>query len=164
MSMKTTHRVRAWFRAGEAARFAAARHELTPRLQRWMGEPDDTSLTHLEVSAWDTYQRLGVTDEVAQCWSDRGYGPGIASAALVDRVTVDQVDELARVFWDAGAWNGRDRLALNDVIGWHLEVEGDVGHLYPVLGRWLALPAPLIHERVRRVSSSPHVCASWWSP
>ncbi len=156
MTTKTTHRLKTWFRTREAARLAAARQELTPRLQRWMGEPDGTSLTRLEVLAWVTYQRLGVTDEIAQRWSERGYGPGIAAAALVDLATVDQVDELAKIFWDAGAWDGHDRLALTDLIGWHLDVDGDIGHPYPVLGRWLALPPTLVYERVRETVDRAH--------
>lgn len=79
-------------------RFAAARQELTPGLQRWLGVPDDTSLTRLEVQAWVGFQSLGVTIEMAESWSKLGYGPSVAAAALVDEVTVAEVDDLAWIF------------------------------------------------------------------
>jgi hypothetical protein len=108
----------------------------------------DTSLTRLEVQSWVFYQGLGLTPADAEAWSERGYGPGVAAAALVDQVSLAQVDELAAVFRDAGVWDGTSRADLTDLIGWHLDVDSDVGYPYPVLARWLAFPLPRITERL----------------
>lgn len=45
---------------------------------------------------------------------------------------------LANVMRSAGAWDGLDRRALTDLIGYHVEIMA--GLAYPVLDRWLTLP------------------------
>ena len=146
-----------WVRGPRERRAEAARVERLDRLRaekgaslsRWMDIPADRPLTISDVWVWRDYSASGVTDSIAEEWSERGYHPGVAAAAVQAGVDRAEVDELAAVMARVGAYDGRDRGALNDLIGWHMDI-GVADH-DAVLGRWLALPSPLVEERARRV-------------
>ena len=137
--------------AERVERLDRLRAEKGASLSRWMGIPAGRPLTNSDVWVWRDYTASGVTDSIAEEWSGHGYHPGVAAAALQADVDRAEVDELAAVMARVGAHDGRDRGALNDLIGWHMDIGvADVDH-YAVLGRWLTLPLPLVEERARQV-------------
>jgi len=137
--------------AERVERLDRLRAEKGASLSRWMGIPAGRPLTNSDVWVWRDYTASGVTDSIAEEWYAHGYHPGVAAAALQADVDRAEVDELAAVMARVGAHDGRDRGALNDLIGWHMHIGvADVDH-YAVLGRWLALPLPLVEERARQV-------------
>jgi len=140
--------------AERVERLDRLRAEKGASLSRWMGIPAGRPLTNSDVWVWGDYTASGVTDSIAEEWYAHGYHPGVAAAALQADVDRAEVDELAAVMARVGAHDGRDRGALNDLIGWHMDIGvADVDH-YAVLGRWLALPLPLVEERARQVIRS----------
>lgn len=134
--------------AGTAERVGARRQRnltwrMGPILCEWMSKErvDDA-----ELKWWRKCERSGVSVQLAREWANDGmpYPLLVASPGL----TVDRrsVHALATVMREAGAWDGHDRRALVDLVGFH--VDFPVGGHFPVLGRWLAFPLATVRERV----------------
>lgn len=114
-----------------------------PVLREWMGTE---RLGEPELTWWRRCERRGVTVQLARRWADDGLAYPLLLAS--PRLDVDQrsVRKLANVMLEAGAWDGRDRRRLVDLIGFHVDFPG--GWKSPVLGRWLALPLETVRHRV----------------
>jgi hypothetical protein len=132
-----------------AQRIGEARTVWEPPLRRWLALDEQAVLTDDQVEAWLRYQRMGVRKAVAERWSAAGYSPGIAAAAMGRRITIGQVDELARMMRTEGVWDGEDRDELTRIIAWHVEPGGPSAVHYPVLARWLQVPTGQLQEAIR---------------
>lgn len=121
-----------------------------PALRRWLDLSPQQDVADTDLWRWVDYRAAGLTDPIAEDWTAHGYHPGIAAAAVQAGATREEVYRLAAALLRAGAYEGLDRDALNDLIGWHFDTF-DTSPWYPVLGRWLALPLPLVEERARAI-------------
>lgn len=106
---------------------------------------DVDQLTDEELALWRRCARHGVTVEDARQWSRDGLPYPLMVAS--PRLSIEQrsARALADVLASAGAWDGRDRRRLVDLIGFDMDV---MGHTFPILGRWLAFPKDTITARV----------------
>lgn len=114
-----------------------------PILREWMGKEraDDS-----ELKWWRKCERSGVSVQLAREWANDGmpYPLLVASPGLA--VERRSVHALAAVMREVGAWDGHDRRALVDLIGFH--VDFPLGAHFPVLGRWLAFPLKIVRMQV----------------
>lgn len=114
-----------------------------PVLGEWLNKErvDDA-----ELKWWRKCERSGVSVQLAREWANDGtpYPLLVASPGLA--VERRSVRALAAVMRDVGAWDGHDRRALVDLIGFHVDFPAG-GH-FPVLGRWLAFPPETVRMQV----------------
>lgn len=134
-----------------ADRVAAARRRrldasMGPLLRNWLGLEIGAELHDEEFRWWRRCVRRGITAREVQRWSDRGMPYPLLVAAPGTDLQLGPVLALANVMRSAGAWDGLDRRALTDLIGYHVEIMA--GSAYPVLDRWLTLPLPQVRDQV----------------
>lgn len=122
-----------------------------PLLREWLALDPGEPLTEYEIAWWRKCERRGVTMRDARRWSDQGLPYPLLFAAPGASVDVREVRALADVMHAAGAWDGRNRRKLVDLIGVHFDPPADV---YPVLDRWLMLPRDRVADSVVAATAS----------
>ncbi len=119
------------------------------QLRQWLGLTSEEELGRWQLREWRRCRRRGFGARDAQTWADQGLPYGLMAATRRGReIPLRAVRQLADILADTGHWDGSDRVKLDDLCGWMIEI--NAGATLPILHRWFAFTP----EQVRAVAES----------